>query len=117
MTATPPTDDLLAADPAPFDDVDVSTETPAERQARFEALALPLLDQLYSAALRTTRKPAAAADLEQETYPKAFAASQQYQRGTSDQAGRGAGRPGRGATSAPERRATSRSGWSPCLPS
>jgi RNA polymerase sigma-70 factor (ECF subfamily) len=83
MTATPPTDDLLAADPAPFDDVDVSTETPAERQARFEALALPLLDQLYSAALRTTRNPADAEDLVQETYAKAFAAFHQFRPGTN----------------------------------
>ena len=63
--------------------VDVATETPAERQARFEVEALPLLDQLYAAALRTTRNPADAEDLLQETYAKAFAAFHQYRPGTN----------------------------------
>ena len=63
--------------------VDVATETVDERQARFEREALPLLDQLYSAALRTTRNPADAEDLVQETYAKAFAAFHQYQPGTN----------------------------------
>ncbi len=63
--------------------VDVATETPDERQARFEREALPLLDQLYSAALRTARNPADAEDLVQETYAKAFAAFHQYQPGTN----------------------------------
>ena len=63
--------------------VDVATETPAERQARFEAEALPLLDQLYAAALRTTRNPTDAEDLLQETYAKAFAAFHQYRPGTN----------------------------------
>jgi len=63
--------------------VDVATETIDERQARFEREALPLLDQLYSAALRTTRNPADAEDLVQETYAKAFAAFHQFQPGTN----------------------------------
>ena len=63
--------------------VDVATETPDERQARFEAEALPLLDQLYAAAMRTTRNPADAEDLLQETYAKAFAAFHQYKPGTN----------------------------------
>ncbi len=63
--------------------VDVATETMDERQARFEREALPLLDQLYSAALRTTRNPADAEDLLQETYAKAFAAFHQYRPGTN----------------------------------
>jgi len=63
--------------------VDVSTETPAERAARFESDAMPFLDQLYSAALRTTRNPADAEDLVQETYTKAFAAFHQYKHGTN----------------------------------
>jgi RNA polymerase sigma-70 factor (ECF subfamily) len=62
---------------------DVATETPEERQARFEREALPLLDQLYAAAMRTTRNPADAEDLLQETYAKAFAAFHQYQPGTN----------------------------------
>ena len=69
----------------PRDDatVDVASETPAERQARFEREAMPLLDQLYSAALRTTRNPADAEDLVQETYAKAYAAFHQYKPGTN----------------------------------
>ena len=63
--------------------VDMATETPAERAARFEADAMPFLDQLYSAALRTTRNPADAEDLVQETYAKAFAAFHQYKHGTN----------------------------------
>src|SRR3954464_15710078 len=70
-------DDL---DPEP---VDVATETPEDRAARFEATALPFLDQLYSAALRMTRKPADAEDLVQETYVKAFAAFHQFEEGTN----------------------------------
>ena len=68
---------------ASMTDIDVATESTAERQARFEAEALPYLDQLYSAALRTTRNPADAEDLVQETYAKAFAAFHQYKPGTN----------------------------------
>jgi RNA polymerase sigma-70 factor (ECF subfamily) len=70
-------------DDSPADQIDVATETPAERQARFEREALPLLDQLYAAAMRTTRNPADAEDLLQETYAKAYAAFHQYQPGTN----------------------------------
>ncbi len=63
--------------------VDVATETPEERRARFEREAMPLLDQLYSAALRTTRNGSDAEDLVQETYAKAFAAFHQYRPGTN----------------------------------
>ncbi len=63
--------------------VDVSTETPEERAARFEREAMPLLDQMYSAALRTTRNPTDAEDLVQETFAKAFAAFHQYRPGTN----------------------------------
>jgi RNA polymerase sigma-70 factor (ECF subfamily) len=58
-------------------------ETVEQRNARFEATALPFLDQLYSAALRMTRKPADAEDLVQETYVKAFAAFHQFEEGTN----------------------------------
>jgi len=78
MTTPPtPVEDALTTE------VDVATETPAERQARFEREALPLLDQLYAAAMRTTRNPADAEDLLQETYAKAFAAFHQYRPGTN----------------------------------
>jgi RNA polymerase sigma-70 factor (ECF subfamily) len=64
-------------------DFDMSQETPDERAARFAADAMPFLDQLYSAALRTTRNPADAEDLVQETFAKAFAAFHQYKHGTN----------------------------------
>ena len=78
MTETPAPDA-----PATDATVDVARETPEERHARFEREAMPLLDQLYSAALRTTRNPADAEDLVQETYTKAYAAFHQYKPGTN----------------------------------
>ncbi len=61
----------------------VATETPEERQARFEADALPFINQLYSAALRMTRSPHDAEDLVQETFAKAFSAFHQFKPGTN----------------------------------
>jgi len=58
-------------------------ETPEEQQARFEADALPFINQLYSAALRMTRSPHDAEDLVQETYAKAFSAFHQFKPGTN----------------------------------
>jgi RNA polymerase sigma-70 factor (ECF subfamily) len=63
--------------------VDASTETTAERTARFERDALEFLDQMYSAALRMTRNPADAEDLVQETYAKAYASFHQFRPGTN----------------------------------
>lgn len=63
--------------------VDVASETPEERRARFERESMPLLDQLYAAAMRNTRNPTDAEDLVQETYAKAFAAFHQYRPGTN----------------------------------
>jgi RNA polymerase sigma-70 factor (ECF subfamily) len=60
--------------------------TEAERielAERFERDALPLLDQLYSAALRMTRNPADAEDLVQETYLKAYNAFASFAEGTN----------------------------------
>jgi RNA polymerase sigma-70 factor (ECF subfamily) len=75
-----PTGDQPDEDDADFD---MSKETPDERAQRFAADAMPFLDQLYSAALRTTRNPADAEDLVQETFAKAFAAFHQYKHGTN----------------------------------
>jgi RNA polymerase sigma-70 factor (ECF subfamily) len=58
-------------------------ETEQERAERFERDAMPLLDQLYSAALRMTRNPADAEDLVQETYLKAYAAFSSFSAGTN----------------------------------
>lgn len=49
----------------------------------FEQQALPLMSQLYGAALRWTRNPSDAEDLVQETFAKAFVAWGQYQQGTN----------------------------------
>ncbi|GGM80152.1 RNA polymerase sigma factor RpoE [Longimycelium tulufanense] len=58
-------------------------ESASERAARFEREAMPLLDQLYAAALRMTRNPADAEDLVQETYLKAYAAFNSFTEGTN----------------------------------
>ncbi|MBF6233880.1 sigma-70 family RNA polymerase sigma factor [Nocardia farcinica] len=55
----------------------------AELAQRFERDALPLLDQLYGAALRMTRNPADAEDLVQETYVKAFQGFKSFKEGTN----------------------------------
>jgi RNA polymerase sigma-70 factor (ECF subfamily) len=74
MTVTPETPDVPDAR---------ETESPEQRQIRFEVDALPFLDQLYSAALRMTRNPHDAEDLVQETYSKAFSAFHQFRPGTN----------------------------------
>lgn len=66
-------------------------ETPASTQAqdravldrRFEDEALPLLDQLFGAAMRMTRNRADAEDLVQETFAKAYASFSSYKQGTN----------------------------------
>ncbi|MCW0214621.1 MAG: sigma-70 family RNA polymerase sigma factor, partial [Pseudonocardia sp.] len=58
-------------------------ETPEERTARFERDAMPMLDQLYGAALRMTRNPADAEDLVQETFLKAYSAFRTFREGTN----------------------------------
>jgi RNA polymerase sigma-70 factor, ECF subfamily len=57
--------------------------TDQQRRERFEAEVLPLLDRLYSAALRYTRNPTDAEDLVQETVAKAYRSFHQYQPGTN----------------------------------
>ena len=78
--------EAMTENPAPnldTDEVDVATETEAERSLRFERDAMQYLDQLYSAAMRMTRNPADAEDLVQETFAKAFAAFHQFKPGTN----------------------------------
>lgn len=58
-------------------------ETEEQRAARFEAEALPYLDQLYGAALRMTRNRADAEDLIQDVYVRAFSSFHQYRPGTN----------------------------------
>lgn len=52
-------------------------------QDQFEALAMPLMPQLYRAALRMTRNPADAEDLVQESYLKAYRAFGTFLEGTN----------------------------------
>src|SRR5699024_7504830 len=54
-----------------------------QRAEQFEELAMPLLDQLYGAALRMTRNPADAEDLVQEAYAKAYAGFHSFKPGTN----------------------------------
>jgi len=81
---------LTAIGPSPFgrrlDSQSMNNSTNAADQARilaFEQQALPLMPQLYGAALRWTRNPSDAEDLVQEAFAKAFVAWGQFQQGTN----------------------------------
>ncbi len=52
-------------------------------QERFAESAMPLMDSLYSGALRMTRNPADAEDLLQETYLKGYRAFESFTEGTN----------------------------------
>jgi RNA polymerase sigma-70 factor (ECF subfamily) len=52
-------------------------------QATFAEQAMPLMDGLYSAAMRMTRNPADAEDLVQETYLRAYRGFGGFQQGTN----------------------------------
>jgi RNA polymerase sigma-70 factor, ECF subfamily len=90
VPGTEQTAETAATDGAPVDieqnedgQVDQEQETAEERAARFERDAMPLLDQLYGAALRMTRNPADAEDLVQETFLKAYSAFRTFRAGTN----------------------------------
>jgi RNA polymerase sigma-70 factor (ECF subfamily) len=74
---------MAMTDESTTSDIEAVPETPEQQQARFEADALPFINQLYSAALRMTRSPHDAEDLVQETYAKAFSAFHQFKPGTN----------------------------------
>ena len=59
------------------------TPDPGDLQPSVETQSLAHLDQLYSAARRLTRDPAAAEDLVQETYLRAFRFAARFERGTN----------------------------------
>ncbi len=67
----------------PTAESDPGADTERELAERFEREAMPLVDQLYSAAMRMTRNPADAEDLVQETYLKAYAAFSSFKQGTN----------------------------------
>lgn len=54
-----------------------------ELRERFEEEALPLLDQLYGAAIRMTHNEADAQDLVQDTYVRAFSSFHTFKPGTN----------------------------------
>ena len=54
-----------------------------EKDRLFAKQALPLVDQLFGAALGMTRNRADAEDLVQETFMKAYTKFHQYQQGTN----------------------------------
>ena len=73
----------LTPDQVDVEEIDVETETPEDRAARFERDALPFLDQLYAAGMRMTRNPQDAEDLVQETFAKAYSSFHQFRPGTN----------------------------------
>ena len=79
MDTTTPSPTQLTPDPAPAS----SVEDDAVLQARFMDEAMPLMNQLFGAALGMTRNRADAEDLVQETYLKAYQKFHQYKPGTN----------------------------------
>ena len=62
------------------------TDDGATATARFEAVALPFMNALYSKALHLTRRPDDAADLVQETYLRACRTFANFAEGTNGKA-------------------------------
>lgn len=65
------------------DDEPTAVPSGPDLHERFEADALPYLDQLYAAAMRMTRNPSDAEDLVQETFIRAYAAFSRFEEGTN----------------------------------
>ena len=63
--------------------VEIMSDNDRELEQRFEAEAMPLIDQLYGGALRMTRNPQDAEDLVQEAYLKAYKSFDSYKPGTN----------------------------------
>jgi RNA polymerase sigma-70 factor (ECF subfamily) len=63
--------------------VDPMENTLNSRQHEFSEIAFPYLDEMYAAALRMTRNPAAAEDLAAEVFSKAWKSFDQFERGTN----------------------------------
>jgi RNA polymerase sigma-70 factor (ECF subfamily) len=66
-----------------FGSFDKRDEPAAQLVARFERDAIPLLDRLFSAALRMTRNKQDAEDLVQETMLRAYARFHTFEDGTN----------------------------------
>lgn len=61
----------------------VAQDEQSRLEQRFAEEALPLLDQLYGAAMKMTRNPQDAQDLVQETFLKAYSAFSSFTEGTN----------------------------------
>jgi len=73
----------VAVEDVAVEDLAVEDLAVEDLSERFTEQAMPLLDQLYAAAMRMTRNPADAEDLVQETYLKAFGAFKSFTQGTN----------------------------------
>ena len=59
------------------------TESMAGRRARFEKLAMPVVDSLYRQAMKLTNNPDDAQDLVQDTFERGFKAFDSFKEGTN----------------------------------
>jgi RNA polymerase sigma-70 factor, ECF subfamily len=69
-----------------LDNIMAENKTEQAKKREFEELFLPLLDNLYSIALRMARNERDAEDLVQETFLKAFRFFHRFERGTNARA-------------------------------
>ena len=54
-----------------------------DRRARFERLAMPIVDVLYRQAMKLTNNPDDAQDLVQDTFERGFKAFDSFKQGTN----------------------------------